>query len=253
MTNTIPARMPATARNLSKRLVGMSCSLGACPPPVGPDAVRTMRGRPTRAHRAGVPTRSGTVPGILASGRFGRHTRTAMAIPWDRLLSRIVAPACLGLIAVLDALCLLLFLPGEGASALEITFALSVTLISPIVGVLIVWQHPRHPVGWLLIAHGLLNAPMMAGDGWSDFVVRHHHHVWGASLETQFSQGMWPTLYLCIALVAYVFPDGHFFSPRWRRWTYVCLAGYLVFMVTATFDLDRFEDGPLRAVAPPLP
>src|SRR4051812_7236354 len=253
MTNTIPARMPAIARNLSKRLVGMSCSFGACPPPFGPDAVRTMRGRPTRAHRAGVPTGSGTVPGTLATGRFARHTRTAMTIPRDRLLSRIVAPACLGLIAVLDALCLLFFLPGESASALEITFALSVTLISPMVGVLIVWQHPRHPVGWLLIAHGLLNAPMMAGDGWADYSARHSQHVWGAALESQLSQAMWPTLYLCIALVAYVFPDGHFYSARWRRWTLMCLAGYVAFFVPATFALGRFDDGPLRAVAPPLP
>ena len=160
-----------------------------------------------------------------------------MTITRDRLLSRVVAPGCLGLIVVLDALCLLFFLPGENASALEITFALSVTLISPIVGVLIVWQHARHPVGWLLIAHGLLNAPMMAGDGWADFAVRHQEHVWGVALETQLSQGMWPNLYLCIALVAYVFPDGHFYSPRWRRWTLVCLAGYLVFMVAAVWVL----------------
>src|SRR5207253_461780 len=152
-----------------------------------------------------------------------------MTMTRDRLLARVVAPGCLALIVFLDAACLSLFLAGANATALEITFALSVTLISPVVGVLIVWRHPRHPVGWLLIAHGLVNAPTMAGDGWADYVLRHSRHVWGAALETQFSQAMWPTLYLCIALVAYVFPDGHFFSPAWRRWTYACLAGYAVF------------------------
>jgi signal transduction histidine kinase len=175
-----------------------------------------------------------------------------MATTRDRLLARVVAPGCLGLVVVLDTLCLAFFLPGGSASALEITFALSVTLISPIVGLLIVRRHPRHAVGWLLIAHGLLTAPMMAGDGWASYAVGHREHVWGASLESQLSQGMWPTLYVCIALVAYVFPDGHFLSRRWQRWTLLCLVGYAVFIAAAVLDVDSFDDRWLKGVTPPL-
>jgi two-component system, NarL family, sensor kinase len=175
-----------------------------------------------------------------------------MANTRDRVLAHYLAPASLLLIAVLDGLGLWWFLDSQTPSALDITFVLSATLISPVVGVLVVRRHPRHAVGWLLIAHGVLNAPIIANDGWSSFFGHRHTHLWAAALEQQISQAIWPTLYLCIMLVAYVFPDGHFLSRAWRRWTIACLAGYALFMVAATFDLDRL-DAPLRGVPPPLP
>jgi two-component system, NarL family, sensor kinase len=172
----------------------------------------------------------------------------------DRLLARYVAPAILLAIAVIDILAIASFSGAEDLSPLKITFALTVTLVAPAVGVLIVRRHPRHPVGWLLIAHGAINAPMLVGDGLSTYLVNEGQHVWAAAVEAQISQAIWPNLYLCIMLVSYVFPTGHFLSRRWRNWVFVCLAGYAVFMVSATFGLERFEGelSELSGVEPPL-
>jgi len=165
--------------------------------------------------------------------------------------ARTVALALLIAIVVMDALVLALLAPRGHARPIEIVFALSVTLVAPSVGVLILRRHPRHPVGWLLLAHGCVNLPLMLGDALSEHFVQTGQHLWAAGVETQISQAVWPMLYLCIMLVAYVFPTGRFLSRRWRRWVFACLGGYLVFMLCATFDVEQF-DGDLRSLRPPL-
>ena len=168
-----------------------------------------------------------------------------------RLDARVAVLVALLMTAAGDALGLYWTIRVETPTVLEVAFVLGTTLIPPTVGALIVRRHPRHAVGWLLLAHGVLNATLLANDGWADLYARTHHHVWAAAVEQQLSQALWPLLYLCIMLVAYVFPTGHFLSNRWRRWVYACLGGYAVFALTAVFDLGHF-DGPLRRVAPPL-
>jgi signal transduction histidine kinase len=169
----------------------------------------------------------------------------------ERLLSRYGAPALLLVIAVFDTVGLYWAIKVESPNALEVTFVLSTTLVPPAVGALIVRRHPGHPVGWLLVLHGVLNGVILANDGWAILFARTHRHVWAAAAEQQLSQALWPTLYVCIMLVAYVFPNGHFLSDRWRRWVYICLGSYVAFFVSATFDLAHL-DGALRHVAPPL-
>jgi two-component system NarL family sensor kinase len=169
----------------------------------------------------------------------------------ERVLSRYGALAALLVIAICDAVGLYWPIQVETPTVLEVTFVLSTTLVPPAVGALIVRRHPRHAVGWLLVLHGLINVTILANDGWADLYARTDRHLWAAAVEQQISQALWPTLYVCIMLVAYVFPTGHVLSNRWRRWVYACLAGYAVFAVAAVFDLDHF-DAPLRGVTPPL-
>jgi signal transduction histidine kinase len=165
--------------------------------------------------------------------------------------ARVLAPVLLLTIVALDGVALFGFFSSSHPRVIEIVFLLSVTLVAPSVGVLIVRRQPGHPVGWLLLAHGCVTAPMMAGDGLSSYYAHGGRHVWAAAVESQVSQAVWPVLYLFIMLVAYVFPTGHFLSSRWRRWVFGCLGGYLIFMTFATFGLDQF-DGALRGVRPPL-
>lgn len=169
----------------------------------------------------------------------------------ERLLSRYGAPAVLLVIAVSNAVGLFWAIQEESPTAIEVAFVLSTTLVPPTVGTLIVRRHPRHLVGWLLILHGALNGTILANDGWATLFAHRHRHLWAAGVEQQLSQALWPTLYICIMLVAYVFPSGRFLTDRWRRWVYACLGGYALFFVSATFDLDHL-DKPLRHVAPPL-
>ena len=58
----------------------------------------------------------------------------------------------------------------------------------------------------------------------------------------QLSSGSWVLLYLCLVLIGYLFPDGHFRNRRWRRWVLVCMAGYVAFVVGAAGDPQSFHD-----------
>ena len=169
----------------------------------------------------------------------------------DRLLARVLAPAAGALIVAFDSVALAYGLQTKDVSALLIAFFLTTTLVAPTVGLLILRRHPRHVVGWLLMAHGLLNAPVMLADSLSSYAAERHHHLWAAAVETQISRGLWPTLYLCIMLVAYVFPTGHLLSRQWRRWVWTCLASYAVFVFAATFSGDKLPD-PVKGMEPPL-
>ena len=166
--------------------------------------------------------------------------------------ARTLAWLIFALIVGTDIACIPLAVQTPDNGPALMALVLCETLIPPAVGALIVRRQPSNPIGWLLLAHGVVIGPMFAGDGLAEYSVVHHHHIPGMGLETQISQATWPFLYLFIMLVAYLFPTGHFLSRRWRRFVVVCLAGYAVFMVAATFDVDHF-DGALAPLHPPLP
>jgi two-component system, NarL family, sensor kinase len=118
------------------------------------------------------------------------------------------------------------------------------SLTSATVGWLIVRRHPRHVVGWLLLAHAIFVSAVLSGDG----PPRSRATV----VITQLGMGSWVLLYVCLALIGYLFPDGRFLSPRWRRFVWACLAGHALFLVAAAFDVSSFrEDYP--GVAPQIP
>jgi two-component system, NarL family, sensor kinase len=110
------------------------------------------------------------------------------------------------------------------------------TVIAAVVGWLVVRRHPRHVVGWLLLGHGLSVAVVLSGD---DRGVPADGSV--DALLSQLGQGSWALLYLCLALIGYVFPDGRFLSRHWRRFVWGWLAANAVFIVAAAFDGASFE------------
>lgn len=118
------------------------------------------------------------------------------------------------------------------------------TLSAGTVGLLVVRRQPGNVVGWLLLLHGFLVAGVL---GFQSSAATAAQRV-----LTQVMLGGWVLLYLSLALIGYLFPDGHFLSRRWRRWTVGWLVGYLVFMVAAASDLEAFGQA-LPGVAAPLP
>lgn len=108
------------------------------------------------------------------------------------------------------------------------------TLTSAVVGWLIVRRHPRHIVGWLLLAQAVFVAAVLSGDG--------SPHSAAAVVITQLGMGSWVLLFVCLGLIGYLFPDGRFLSPRWRRFVLACLAGHALFLVAAAFDVSSFRE-----------
>ena len=121
---------------------------------------------------------------------------------------------------------------GKQAAVFAALIALE-TLSAAVVGLLIVRVQPRNVVGWLLLAHGLSVALVLDSDGIST-------EGSAGRLLAQLGLGMWPLLYVWLAVIAYVFPDGHFLNARWRRFAVGCLVGYVVFMVAAVLDVEGF-------------
>jgi signal transduction histidine kinase len=80
-------------------------------------------------------------------------------------------------------------------------------------GAIIVWNYPRHPIGWLLAALPLTQAPFDAA-----FSYGQHGYAegWPGAIHAEIvSLSSWPVGGLVIALIFLMFPDGRFLSPRW--------------------------------------
>jgi signal transduction histidine kinase len=165
-------------------------------------------------------------------------------------VARVLAPAIVALVVMLDVAG---YWSQRGSSNVVLLFALilSETVIAAVVGLLIVRRHPRHAVGWLLLAHGLLVAIVLGGEDQAEGVSP-GIQAW----ISQLGQGSWVFLYVCLAMIGYLFPDGRFLNRRWRRFVLACLACYGLFLVAAAFDVESFHDAyptldpPLRGLPP---
>jgi signal transduction histidine kinase len=134
---------------------------------------------------------------------------------------------------------------GTQMASPEYWVALAVeTLSAGTVGVLVVRRQPGNVVGWLLLLHGFLVAGTLGFQPVADTQVER--------VLTQVLLGGWVLLYLSLALIGYVFPDGRFLSRRWRWWTIGWLLGYAAFMVSASSDQQGFAQA-FPGVAAPLP
>ena len=66
----------------------------------------------------------------------------------------------------------------------------------------------------------------------------------------QLTQGSAVFLFLWLVLIAYLLPEGHTASPRWRRWVWIGLAGVVLLQVGAAGDRQMFADAHHSKAAP---
>jgi two-component system NarL family sensor kinase len=137
-----------------------------------------------------------------------------------------VGLAALGVAAAQD--------PDQARSWLVVPILL--VIITPgVMGFLLLRRDDRNRIGWLLSIHSAFvgtafSTPSGTDDSTTTLVI------------AQLSGGLWVLLYVCLVLIAYLFPDGHFRNRRWRRWGQVCLAGYVLFVVGAASDPSSFHE-----------
>ena len=125
--------------------------------------------------------------------------------------------------------------PGDGLVAPF--FALAV-LVPTAVGLLIAIRRPDNVIAWIMLI-GPLTVLGAAAD------------VISSGWTLQLSRAMWPFLYAWPIAVAFVFPNGHLLSPRWRWVVGVAAASFVGFIAVSIIDPTPFRP-PGEAIRNPL-
>jgi signal transduction histidine kinase len=165
--------------------------------------------------------------------------------------STIVAFAGFGLAVVEIAAGLIgALVVGLNFAGIRDTFVLTNSVIGlscAIAGVLISWQRPRNPVGWLLLMAGIFQAGTAAAAPWQAPGVQLDAPKPVLRAIGTIAAYSWPwSIALCLPLALLVFPDGHL-QGRWRRVVAgVAVAEGVLFAAEVGGDPAAFPGQPLR-------
>ncbi len=107
------------------------------------------------------------------------------------------------------------------------------------IGLGIVLRRPNNVIGWIMLVGGLTVIAPLVGE------------ILGNPWGLQASRATWPLLYAWPIAIAYVFPNGHLLTPRWRWVAGAAVVCFATFIVLAMFDPSPF-DSPDASVRNPL-
>jgi signal transduction histidine kinase len=131
--------------------------------------------------------------------------------------------------------------------------ALSAVAASVTVGLLIAVKRPGHPIGWLLLANGAIEAGAGVAQGYAQYATQEHPGALpGAEWAVLWDQSAWPLLFGLLTAIVLVFPDGKLSSPRLRRVAVGAVAAFALLLLLGFFDSEPFET-PYQNVERPLP
>ena len=122
-------------------------------------------------------------------------------------------------------------------------------------GAVLASRRPRHPVGWLLLAFGLLaEAISSAAEGYARYgLIARPGGVPAASYMAMLASVSFVPGLGCIGFILLLTPTGSLPSPRWRWWARFAAAAPAAFLVSWLFGFPTVDpDLPLRAVPNPL-
>lgn len=127
------------------------------------------------------------------------------------------------------------------------------TLFSTGFGWLIIRSRPSNPVGWLLLAQSLAISMLGFTEAYAMQTIEQGGTLSiTARLAGVFANAAWPFLFAGFAGIAYVFPDGHFFSKKYKRWGQFTAAILAVIFAGMLFSGQPLE-GDLKSIDNPLP
>jgi DNA-binding SARP family transcriptional activator len=163
---------------------------------------------------------------------------------------RLVAWSLAAIAIVLFALGVILDTLGSSTRGphLETTdIALFVAFLSyALVGALVASRQPGNPIGWLLLAEGLLFQLVPFSIGYVRFALYDANlhdgtgHGGGAAFVAWVGDSVWIPVLVVAAFIFLVFPTGHLLSRRWRL-----VAGVGLALAVVGFASEAFRPGPM--------
>ena len=178
----------------------------------------------------------------------GRRTRTDP----DERARRRVWIAGVGFVACLAATIAfgLAALPSPGKSVDEGSVAfLPVVLLFPVVGLLILFRHPRNRVGWILLVIGYAWVEPVSNYG--KFALS--RGLPGGAIASAVSGGTWaPPIVLTGTVLLLRFPSGELLSPRWRKVELFAIATMVAIVACIAFFPGDLGDLGYPAIRSPL-
>ena len=120
-------------------------------------------------------------------------------------------------------------------------------------GLVLAIRRSANPIGWLLLANGLVLVAHQVATPYADYTVLEHPGALpGAEWAVLFHERAWPTLFICVTAIALVFPDGRLPSPRWRPIAIVAGASFAALTVVSLLSAERYSEQ-FDHVSSPLP
>ncbi|MEZ5078611.1 MAG: GAF domain-containing sensor histidine kinase [Solirubrobacterales bacterium] len=151
------------------------------------------------------------------------------------------------------AIALVIAQPGAGSDTGFSILVAPIALASTGLGVLVRLRRPENLIGWLLLANGLVLAALALATPYAYYgEISHPGSLPGAEWATLWKEIDWPGLYVGLMAIAFVFPDGHLPSPRWRKVAIVTAIAYLGLELGFALHPGAF-DPPFEDVGKPLP
>jgi signal transduction histidine kinase len=126
-------------------------------------------------------------------------------------------------------------------------------LMSSMTGLLLATRRRQNPIGWLLLVNGLVLVLSGLATEYATYgLLTEPGSLPGAEFAALSNQAIWPLLFAPLAAVAFVFPDGHLPSPRWRRIA-IGLGSLFALQQVLLFFAPRPLEEPFETYSSPLP
>jgi hypothetical protein len=183
------------------------------------------------------PSRPGQWPAVLAWAMWGLAMLGLAATVWfDHLLRQAGRPELVQL--------------NTGGVTLVLAAVSAATS-----GAILASRRPRHPVGWLLLAFGLVvQALTSAAEGYARYgLLARPGTLPAASYAAMLASVTFIPGLGCVGFILLLTPTGSLPSPRWRRWAWVAAAVPAAFVVSWLLGVPQVDpESPLHAVRNPL-
>jgi hypothetical protein len=164
-----------------------------------------------------------------------------------RTAARLAWSLCAGCVAGIGGLLLLKVL--NGAADLRSAPLVAAPLAFSVVGALVASRQQRNPVGWQLLAVGVLLTANLAGESYARYaLVTAPGSLPGGLCGAWLGWTYAPIVAILAIFVPLYFPTGRLLSPRWRPVVWLGI-GFLVFAVVGN-ALWPGPDPPLLGLAP---